>query len=188
MDTDLQQALAACTELPAEQHCVHALVTTLNAEKVRVLQDWSTVVIQLALPVCTDLPAEQQCVQLMRAQSGLVTTVAGNEMVCPTQHRGSHVSSRSLSSACLKVDQSERGEGPSQGTAYSSAWSMCWSSVRSCLLSNACLVMLQEELQRQNCLHHIAAGALPEHTSAGSQPVHDGITCKGACRCHCRRC
>ncbi len=39
MDTDLQQALAACTELPAEQQCVQlrAMVTTLNADKVSVM-------------------------------------------------------------------------------------------------------------------------------------------------------
>lgn len=39
MDTDLQQALAACTELPAEQQCVQlrAMVTTLHADKVSVM-------------------------------------------------------------------------------------------------------------------------------------------------------
>ena len=107
-DTDLQQALAACTELPAEQHCVQlrALVTTLNADKVRVLQDWSPVVIQLAVPVCIDLPAEQQCMQLMRALSGLVTTLAKCAMICPTKHR-EVMHQATLSSACLKVEQHE---------------------------------------------------------------------------------
>ena len=54
MDPDLQQTLAACTALPAEQQCVQlrALVTTLNAEKVSVLQNWKALLIQLALPVC----------------------------------------------------------------------------------------------------------------------------------------
>ena len=71
-DSDLQRALAACTELPAEQQCVQlrALVTTLNTEKVSVLQNWKVAVIQQALPVCTEPLAEQQSVQLMRACQG----------------------------------------------------------------------------------------------------------------------
>ena len=42
-DPDLQHTLAACAELPSEQQCeqLRALVTDLNAEKVRVLQSWS---------------------------------------------------------------------------------------------------------------------------------------------------